>query len=446
MNLTYWHDFGSNSALRNWSNTDNFTPILIASPENLDELSFAIEEAVANNIQITLRGSGHSFRTTSGKNILLLPEGNIVIDEDRCTVSADAGTKLGDIIRALDNKGLTLINLGDIDKQTVMGALATATHGTGAGFGAFPTQVTSLEIFTAGNQRITATPNNEHSELFHMSLVPGGVFAAIGRVTLKARKSYNLQETKQGFGIDEALSRLNHKALLDQYTLMCWPHSNLAAERIWKEVGRTSDSWLKRKFNKYFNQYFMENFLLGRLAKVVEKFPSLAKGFSHVVAKGAARGSRIDNSFNILTHPRTTLSLYEEAEYELPLENAEAAMRELTDLIIDKNIPSIWPLFLRVVKADSFPMSPFNKSHSQTEVYVSISILLTIGEISNQEYLADATRILLNHGGRPHWGKISELDSDKIESLYPQFSDYKRIISEYDEGNTFSSEFFDRLF
>ena len=43
-----------------------------------------------------------------------------------------AGMTLHDLSLALHAHGRALENLGDIDKQTVAGALATATHGTGA--------------------------------------------------------------------------------------------------------------------------------------------------------------------------------------------------------------------------------------------------------------------------------------------------------------------------
>ena len=66
-----------------------------------------------------------------------------MLDADRESglVRVGAGTVLADLNQELADLGLALENLGDIDVQTVAGAISTGTHGTGAGFGNISSRV-----------------------------------------------------------------------------------------------------------------------------------------------------------------------------------------------------------------------------------------------------------------------------------------------------------------
>ena len=64
-------------------------------------------------------------------------------------VRVRAGTRLADLNRMLADRGLALANLGDIDRQTISGALATGTHGTGAAFGSLSSFVTGAQVVLA---------------------------------------------------------------------------------------------------------------------------------------------------------------------------------------------------------------------------------------------------------------------------------------------------------
>ena len=81
-------------------------------------------------------GAGHSFSgvvPTDG-TLLSLDRLDRVLDVDRDSglVRAEAGIRLHRLVRELHAHGLALPNLGDIDAQSLAGALVTGTHGTGA--------------------------------------------------------------------------------------------------------------------------------------------------------------------------------------------------------------------------------------------------------------------------------------------------------------------------
>ncbi len=72
--------------------------------------------------------------------------GLVSADLDRKRVVVRAGTRIGDIGRALNEIGLSLANQGDIDTQAIAGALSTGTHGTGIGLGCLSSQAVGMRL------------------------------------------------------------------------------------------------------------------------------------------------------------------------------------------------------------------------------------------------------------------------------------------------------------
>ena len=57
-----------------------------------------------------------------------------VLAVDGADVTVEAGITLHDLGEELAARGLALENQGDVDSQTLAGAISTATHGTGGRF------------------------------------------------------------------------------------------------------------------------------------------------------------------------------------------------------------------------------------------------------------------------------------------------------------------------
>ena len=94
-------------------------------------------------------GAGHSFTAigaTDGVQLRLdrLHRHRARRPRDRAGHRARPARRLHELNEALWQLGLALTNLGDIDVQTVAGAISTGTHGTGARLGGLATQVRAL--------------------------------------------------------------------------------------------------------------------------------------------------------------------------------------------------------------------------------------------------------------------------------------------------------------
>src|SRR5271157_692112 len=138
---------------RNWVGNQSFIARHKAEPGSEDELAALVREASRQNLSIRVAGSGHSFTPVVATSGLLLSltnmQGLASADPDRKRVVVRAGTRIGDIGRALKEIGLSLANQGDIDTQAIAGALSTGTHGTGISLGCLSSQAVGMRLVLA---------------------------------------------------------------------------------------------------------------------------------------------------------------------------------------------------------------------------------------------------------------------------------------------------------
>ena len=134
----------------NWAGDQSCAPAEILRPRSRDGLAEAVAAAAAAGRTISISGSGHSFTEAAMTDGSMIRVESLagVIEADRASglVRVGAGTVLADLNLALARLGLAMENLGDIDRQTIAGAISTATHGTGAGLRNISAQVEAMEL------------------------------------------------------------------------------------------------------------------------------------------------------------------------------------------------------------------------------------------------------------------------------------------------------------
>src|SRR3954468_12446511 len=120
----------------NWAGDQSCRPAEVVRPGSRDELAAAVVAAASEGRRVSVAGSGHSFTEAAlTDGTMLRIEGlHGVIDADPASglVEVGAGTVLAELNEELARLGLAMENLGDIDAQTIAGAISTGTHGTGA--------------------------------------------------------------------------------------------------------------------------------------------------------------------------------------------------------------------------------------------------------------------------------------------------------------------------
>mmetsp|Transcript_23461 Transcript_23461/g.35079 ORF Transcript_23461/g.35079 Transcript_23461/m.35079 type:complete len:270 (-) Transcript_23461:1259-2068(-) len=162
-------------------------PVPIFYPKTKAEL----QALVKSNPRFRAIGSGHSFRgvvETDGA-LISLEDMNRVLSVQGKIVTVEAGIKIRDAIRILEDNDLAIKNMGNYDRQSLGGAICGGTHGTsGEGkIDTFTSSLVSLKMINAKGEDIELAP--EESVNFGL----GGI---IYEVTLNLADFYYLKETR----------------------------------------------------------------------------------------------------------------------------------------------------------------------------------------------------------------------------------------------------------
>ena len=188
---------GAGGHWRNWVGNQSFVARHKGEPRSEDELAALVHEASRRNLGVRVVGSGHSFTPVVATSGLLLSlknmQGVIGVDRERRRVTVRAGTKIGDIGRALKPLGLSLRNQGDIDTQAIAGALSTGTHGTGVTLGNLSSQAVGMRIVIADGA-VLEIDGDKDPEMLAAAQVSVGMLGVISAITLQTVDAYNLKE------------------------------------------------------------------------------------------------------------------------------------------------------------------------------------------------------------------------------------------------------------
>ena len=190
---------------RNWSGSQQCLPEERIAPASVEQL----QEIIAST-QGTVRpvGAGHSFTplVPTDQTIVSLSRLSGLVNHDPQKLQATlwAGSRLGDIGQPLEDIGQALVNMPDIDEQTLAGCLATATHGTGATIGCISTFIEGLQ-FVDGRGELVNCDAGSNPELFEAAKVSLGSLGILTQVTLQNVAPYRLRRETVWRDFDEML-------------------------------------------------------------------------------------------------------------------------------------------------------------------------------------------------------------------------------------------------
>src|SRR5262249_28464061 len=138
---------------RNWAGDQRCTPARLLEPGTTAELGETVAAAARDGLSVRVAGAGHSFSDIALTDGVMIGMGrmNRRLEADRPSglVKVQAGITIRELGAALDTYGLAMENLGDIDLQTIAGAISTATHGTGARLRNISSQLAELTLVLA---------------------------------------------------------------------------------------------------------------------------------------------------------------------------------------------------------------------------------------------------------------------------------------------------------
>ena len=399
-------------AWTNWSGSVSCTPQIIATPNSEAELIELVKEASRAGARVRVVGTGHSFLPLCAGDGVLISldslQGVISTQREQLTATVWAGTKIHQLGDPLWDAGMAMENMGDIDRQSIAGAISTGTHGTGRTLGNISTQVVGLRLITASGDPVECSPDI-NPEIFQAARVSLGAFGIITQITLRLLPAYQLHERTWVASFDECMDQLDQLIASNRHFEFFWaPREDACAMKALNPTTETAPG-----------QRGMPEKVVGRLTRYV-------------------REERIDCSYRIFPSERHLR--FNEMEFAVPEVNGPDCLREIRQLMQTKHADVAWPIEYRTLHADDIDLSP---AYERATVTISIH---QANDLPHQSFFADAEAIFRNHHGRPHWGKLHSHTACELQALYPRWDHFQTLRRQLDSGSLFLNDYLRHLF
>src|SRR5437667_6852285 len=283
---------------RNWGRNQQCSPAAVETPTSALEVVEAVQRAKRAGQTVKVVGAGHSFTgiaCTDGRMLRLGGLNRIVaMDRDAGTVTVEGGIPLWQLTNELETRDPALANLGDIDRQSISGAIATATHGGGKVFGGLATFVTALELVTADGSLLRCSADEE-PEVFACARVGLGALGVVSTLTLQCEPAFHLHALEQPMALDEVLDALDeHVEGNDHFEFFWQPHTE---RTMTKRNNRVDEPPSKRgRWKEFRDKVLLENVAFGALCRVGRLRPSLIPRLNETIASGFGKVWRVDRS------------------------------------------------------------------------------------------------------------------------------------------------------
>ena len=424
---------------RNWAGDQCCRPSALERPASLEELSGAVAGATQAGLRVRAVGSGHSFSDIAcGDGVMLSLErlaGLLDIDRESGLVRVQGGITIHELSRRLIPHGLALENLGDIDVQTVAGAISTATHGTGARLGNISSQVQELKLVLADGSTLECSPHQD-PEAFLAARVGLGACGVIAEATLRCVPAFALHGVDAPAPLEQVLENFDELALAnDHFEFFVFPHADTALTRT---NNRTAKAPRPRgRAAAYANDVLLTNHAFGLICRAARRFPSRIPQLNRLVTRLAGRSERVDRSAAIFASPR--LVRFTEMEYALPRERTVEAVRAVMELIEREGFAVPFPIEVRTVAADDAYVST---AQGRDSGFVAVHMFRGM---EWEPYFHAVEGVMDRLEGRPHWGKRHFQTAATLPSRYPQWDRFQAVRARLDPDGRFANAWTDRV-
>ena len=423
---------------RNWARNQSCLPTHVHEPSSEDELAAIVKQAAARGERVKMAGSGHSFTgaaLTDGHHVRPGRYGSVVrIDRPAGLVTVQAGMTLSALNASLATAGLALPNLGDIAYQTVAGAIATATHGTGERLGNLATQVRGLRLVT-GDGSLLECSADEEPDVFRAARVGVGALGLVSTVTLATVPAFDLHVVEEPLRLDAVLEVLDdHVRGADHFELYWVPHTGWA---LTKTNNRTDRPRAPRsRWRSFRDDVLLANVAFGAACRFGRARPAAIPRLTRAIPS-TGRVEYVDRSDKVFASPRYVR--FYEMEYAVPREAAAQVVRDVRDMVKRTGLLISFPVEVRFVAADDIPLSP---SYGRETCYVAVHMYQGM---EHARYFGEVEAIMDAVGGRPHWGKLHTQTAATLAPRYPAWDEAQAVRRRLDPEGTFANPYTDRV-
>ena len=414
----------------------------VVQPRDTAHVAELLVEAARQGRRVRPLGSGHSFSAIGRPVDVALDLGSLSritkVDVDLATggarVRVGGGITLRALNAALEAIGLAMPNLGDIDAQTIAGALATGTHGTGGRLQGIASAVCALTLVTVDG---TVHGLQRGDELFEAARINLGALGVVTEVEVECVPAFRLQATEGLMPLAELLDDLDGFVDSADHAEFFWfPHTKVASTRrnvrVDAQVGRPLPRWREAIEDRLLSNGAYE--LINRAGSAR---PQWVPRLNRVCASMLGGRTYADASHRVFCSVRAVR--FVETEYAVPRGATHEVLREMQAWFASTKAPVSFPLEVRFLASDDVWLSG---AYGRDTAYIAVH---QYWRAPYEQLFAQFERVVAAHGGRPHWGKMHGLDAQHLEEVHPRLADFKRVRDRLDPQRVLGSPHLERI-
>ena len=411
----------------NWAGNLTYSARTCAEPRTVSEACAVVSAAE----KLATLGSRHCFNDiadTHGTHLSLARLSRVLeIDRGAMTVTVEGGIRYGELGPRLAAEGFALANLASLPHISIAGAIATATHGSGARLGNLATAVTGIE-FIAADGRLVSVARATDRDTFAGAVVHLGALGPVTKLTLSIEPLFHVRQ--------DVYLDLPFAALAENFAAIMEAAYSVSLFTDWR--GDTiAQAWVKRRTAPDDLSPAAPTFFGARPAR--EKMHPLPgvdpTSCTEQLGRPGPWHERLPH-FRVEFTPSRGEEI--QAEYFIDRRDAVAAIAALRT-IGDRLAPALLISEIRAVAADDLWLSP-----AYGRDIAAFHFTFQRDWPAVQRVLPEIEAALAPFAPLPHWGKVFALSPTAIAAGYPRLADFRALAARHDPDGKFRNAFLDR--
>ncbi|HET6532117.1 MAG TPA: D-arabinono-1,4-lactone oxidase [Actinoplanes sp.] len=420
---------------RNWGRNQQAVAAQVLAPGTVEEVAAAVKDASAAGRRIKVVGSGHSFAAIAVADDIRMSLHRLAapVSVDGRSVTVQAGMPMYGLNAWLATHGLAMPNLGDIDAQTVAGAMSTGTHGTGLAYSTLASCMAAATVVTGTGDVIRVDRSDVSFPAFQLGL---GALGVLVEVTLECVDAFTLRADERPIPLADVLAGLDEHLATNQHCEFYWyPYTDRAQLKRNNPV--PADDRPLSRLRGWLDDDLLANRVFGAACRLGQRVPAVVPAVSAVAARALTVRTYTGRSDRVFCTPRRVR--FTEMEYEVPRAAMPTVLAELPRIIDRLPFRVQFPVEVRFTGPDDIWLS---HGYGRESAYIAVH---QFSGSPDEPYFRAVEAVCEPLGGRPHWGKLHYRDADSLRRAYPRFDDFLAVRDRVDPNRTFTNAYLDRV-
>lgn len=401
--------------LTNWAGNHRYHARTVHHPETLEQLRRLATAARSLRVLATR----HTFNAIGDAEELVALDrlggaGTIEIDRERMTVAVGPAVTYAGLAQTLERNGLALANMASLPHISVIGAIATATHGSGDRLGNLATSVRALRLLTSTGDQLEL---DESDPRLPGAIVNLGALGIVTRVILAVEPSYQLrQHVYVGLEWEQLAANLDAITAAGR-SVSVFHRFGARAREVW--VKADADGPVRPS-------------LFGATAATVPRNPVPDTDPGNCTEQLGIAGPWCERLPHFRAGFMPSAGDEIQSEWFVAREHGIAALTALRDELATRIRPYLHVAELRTIAADELWLSPHHRRDS-----IGLHFTWHRDPEAVATLCAAVEKVLAPFAPRPHWGKAFALTADTLAQRHPRLPDFLALRAELDPRGAF---------